>query len=363
MPGGSGLGLAVGVSASRSDPQSDPLDRFQQLDARLPSASARWESAAFARELAAWVASEAGAPTSLEPLKIRAWAGVWRAETPTGVYFAKQNVAAQAFEAALLVELTDLVPERVVPLTAVDLDRGLLMTPDQGPVLAATAGNDVEAWCRVVTAGAQLQREVAPEVDRLAGAGAVALAPSDSRAYVERRLDDFASLADDDPRRLPDTDLAGVARLLPTLDRWVDQVGALGLPLTLCHNDLHGNNVFERDGRLRFFDFADALLMEPLSALLIPLNLLGHHLEAGPDDPRLARVADAALEVWSDLAPLPALRAALPAALQLARLGRTESWIRCLTAMTDAELAEWGDAGRYWLSALQLDPPFGHLGR
>ncbi len=339
------------------------MSRFQPLDPRLPPASARWESAAFASELTDWVSSEAGAPASLAPVKIRAWAGVWRAETPTGVHFAKQNVAAQGFEAALLVELTDLVPDRVVPLTAVDLDRGLLLTPDQGPVLAATAGHDVEAWCRVVRAGAQLQREVAPEVDRLAAAGVVALAPADSRAYVERRLDDFAALADDDPRRLSDADLARVRELLPSLDRWVDQVGALGLPLSLCHNDLHGNNVFERDGRLRFFDFADALLMEPLAALLIPLNLLAHQLEAGPDDPRLTRVAEAALEVWSDLAPVSALRAALPAAIQLARLGRTESWIRCLTAMTDVELAEWGDAGSYWLSALQLEPPYGHLDR
>lgn len=305
-------------------------------------------------ELTDWVSGAVGVPTSLEPVKIRAWAGVWRAETPSGVYFAKQNVAAQRFEAALLVELTDLVPERVVRLTAVDLDRGLLMTPDQGQVLTVTAGLDLEAWSRLVTAGAQLQRELAPQADRLAAAGVVALAPADSRPYVERRLDDFAGLADDDPRRLSGDDLVGVRELLPSLDRWVDQVGALGLPLTLCHNDLHGNNVF---------DFADALLMEPLAALLIPLNLLAHQLEAGPDDPRLARVADAALEVWSDLVPLPALRAALPAAIQLARLGRTESWIRCLTAMSDAELAEWGDSGFYWLSALRLDPPVGHLVR
>lgn len=337
------------------------MSRFQPLGARLASASARWVSPEFTGELTEWVASQVGEPTSLEPVKIRAWAGVWRVRTPSGVFFAKQNVAAQSFEAALLVELTRLAPDRVVPLAAVDLDRGLLLTPDQGQVLAETAGADLEAWCRVVAEAALLQREVAPGADRLSAVGLVSLAPQDARAYVEQRLEDFAELAEDDPRVMSGGDLVRVRALLPALDRWVDQVGELGLPLTLCHNDLHGHNVFELEDGLRFFDFADALLMEPLAALLVPLNLLAHQLEAGPDDPRLARVADAALEVWSDLAPLPALRKALPAATQLARLGRTESWIRCLSAMTDAELAQWGDSGFYWLSALQQDPPLGHL--
>ena len=97
---------------------------------------------------------------------------------------------------------------------------------------------------------------------------------------------------------------------LPTVARWAEEVGALGLPTTLVHNDLHGNNVFAVDGELRFFDFADAMLMEPLAALLIPLDLLAFRLDAGPDDARLRRVADAALEVWSDVADPVDLRAA-----------------------------------------------------
>ena len=41
-------------------------------------------------------------------------------------------------------------------------------------------------------------------------------------------------------------------------------MAALGLPPTLNHNDLHENNVFDVDGALRFFDFGDALVTEPL---------------------------------------------------------------------------------------------------
>jgi hypothetical protein len=334
---------------------------YADVARRLPSASARWRSPAFREELRTWVAGTVGEPTSLEPVKIRAWASVWRVETPAGVHYAKQNCATQPFEAALLVELNELAAHRVVPVTAVDLDRGLLMTPDQGAVMGESS-DDLDAWCRVVAAGAALQREVAPHVARLAAAGVDALAPGDAVAYVERLLDGFASLPDTDPRAIPAEQRAAVRAHLPVLERWVEEVAALGLPTTLCHNDLHGNNVFDLDGELRFFDFGDALLMEPLAALTLPLATLADRLGRGPDDPGLWRVADAALEVWGDLVPAAELRSALPAALQLGRLGRVETWVRCLAPMDDAELVEWGSAAGVSLASLLEPPPLGHLG-
>jgi hypothetical protein len=334
---------------------------YADVALRLPSASARWRSPAFREELRAWVSEEVGEPTSLEPVKIRAWASVWRAETPAGVQFAKQNCVTQPFEAALLSRLNELAPRHVVPLTTVDLERGLLMTPDQGPVMAAASNDDVDAWCRVVAAGAALQREVMPYVDRIAATGLDTLAPGDAVGYVERLLDVFARIPEDDPRAMPAERRAAVRAHLPVVGRWAEQVSALGLPTTLCHNDLHGNNVFDRDGELRFFDFGDALLMEPLAVLMIPLRMLADQVGAGPDDRRLWRVAEAALEVWSDLAPATELRAALPAALQLAVLGRTETWVRCQAPMDDTELAEWGGSAAASLDLLLAPPPLGHL--
>ena len=329
--------------------------RFAGLD-RLPSTSDRWRGAGFRAELSEWIGNVLGAPAHLEPVKIRPWACVWRAETPEGVHFAKQNCPAQAYEAALLVELNALAPHHVVPLTAVDLDRGLLLTPDQGPVLGE-ASHDVDAWCRVVQAGAQLQREVAPYADRLAATGLTTLGPGDAVAYVEQLLAAFEELPPDDRRTMPGKDRSAVRAGLAEVAGWAAEVGALGLPVTLVHNDLHGNNVFDIDGELRFFDFGDAMLMEPLAALLIPLELLAFRLDARPDDPRLRRVADAALEVWSDLAAPAELRAALPAALRLARLGRTETWVRCTAALNDAELDEWGGAAARSLATLHREAP------
>ena len=322
---------------------------------RLPSTSARWASPEFRTELTEWVTAAVGEPRTFEPVRNRSWSTVWRADTASGTYFAKQNTPPQAFEARLLSLLGELAPAYVVPVVAADLHRDLLLTPDQGTVLGDTLADASEddllpVIRRMLGEAAQLQREVAAHAERLADAGLEQLAPADVLPYVQQRLDEFSSLPAGDPRSFETGRADQLEAALPAIAAAVDQVSALGLPLTLHHNDLHTFNVFEIDGRMRFFDFGDALLSEPLGTLMVPLGGIAQHLELTADDPRIRGLADAALEVWSDVAPLSELRAALPAALRLARLSRCESWIRCFAGMNDAELGEWGDAAAYWLA-------------
>src|SRR5688572_18079039 len=178
------------------------MKRYADIALRLPSASERWTGPAFRSELRTWVASVVGEATTLEPVKVRAWATVWRAETDSGVFYAKQNCSTQSYEAAVVVALNDLAARHVVPLEGVDLGRGLFLTPDLGPTLGETAGDDVDAWCRVTAAGAQLQLEVARYTARLVESGLTTLAPGDAVGYVEERLDGFAALPEGDPRAL-----------------------------------------------------------------------------------------------------------------------------------------------------------------
>jgi len=234
---------------------------------------------------------------------------------------------------------------------------GFLLTPDQGRVFSETAGGDLESWVRLARAAAVLQRDLVPHGVTLGELGVPVLRPEEAPDYVAARVEQYAALSTADARRLA-PDVADRLRAhLPVVRRWAEEVVALGLPLTLNHNDLHEKNVFDVEGRLRFFDFGDALVTEPLGLLLIPLNVLGEKLGADGDDPRLWRVADAALEIWGDLVPTAALRRALPAALQLGRAGRVESWVRCQPSLSDDELAEWGPVAAAWLGTFDADPP------
>ena len=210
---------------------------------------------------------------------------------------------------------------------------------------------------RLAREAALLQRELVHHRADLAGIGMAELPPEESVGYLSARIEQYAGMAADDPRVLEPAVAMRLRAHLPVVRRWAEEVASLGLPLTLNHNDLHENNVFDVDGRLRFFDFGDALVTEPLGVLLIPLNILGEKLEAQGNDPRLWRVVDAALEVWSDLVPTRELRAALPAALSLGRLGRVESWVRCQPSLSDEELGTWGRVAAAWLGTLDADSP------
>lgn len=291
--------------------------------AEITASSARWTTDAFLDELRAWVESSVGRVVSMEQAKLRAWAGVWRVTTADGVFYAKQNCDGQAFEAALVAELAALAPDHVVPVAAVDTARGLLLTVDQGPVFADTVDHDdLDAWVRLVSRAMELARIVAPSMPELSAAG-LDEAPPHSSVAAE-----------------------------------IEQVGALGLPITLSHNDLHVYNAFDTVGGLRFFDFADSVAANPLSGLLVPLNELAYYLgEPPPDDARLRRVADAALEVWSDLAPIDELRAVLPAALRLGRLGRAESWRRTAETLAPEDQAEYAGHYQQWIDMLPDEAP------
>jgi hypothetical protein len=330
---------------------------YDALPPRDLSLSSRWATEEFREELRAWCTPYTGPVTAMEQHKLRGWATVWRVESAEGVWFAKQNCPGQQLEVPLMAVLAEVVPDRVVPVTAAR--GGFLLTPDQGEVFSETAGGDLANWVRLAREAAEFQRALLPHHHALLRAGLAELRPDQAADYLSARVEQYAALAPGDSRRLA-PDVADRLRAhLPVVRRWAEQVAALGLPLTLNHNDLHENNVFDVAGRLRFFDFGDAVVTEPLGVLLIPLNILAEKLGADGDDARLWQVADAALEVWSDLVPMADLRAALPAALQLGRLGRVESWVRCQPSLSDAELAEWGPVAATWLGTLDADPPVG----
>ena len=340
----------------------------QRWWASLPAAgegpSTRWTSDAFAAELRGWVTDALGGPgaaglVDLEPVHQRPWSTVWRATTGDGnVFWVKQNCPHQAFEATLLEVLARRAPHHVGPVVAVDAARGLHLVPDQGEVLGASVDpHDIDTWCRVVSEAMHLQRELSGCANELVAAGLSPLQPLDAADYVVARASQLSALPEGEPRRLDAEASLRVLSLAPRVAEWGEGLDALGLPLALVHNDLHANNVFATAAGMRFFDFGDAVLAHPLTAVFVPLNVLAHRLEASADDPRLRRVADAGLEVWSDVVPAAALRAALPAAQRLGRLGRVESWLRVTATMTPSELAEYGDAAAWWLAAVGDETP------
>ena len=253
--------------------------------------------------------------------ELRGWATVWRVEAADGVWFAKQNCPGQRVEVALMATLAEVVPERVVPVTAAR--DGFLLTPDQGEVFYETAGGDLANWVRLAREAAELQRALLPHHDASWSRG-TELRPEQAADYLSARIEQYAALAPGTAAGSTRTSPNGCARTGPSYDGGPTGRGARPAAHPQPQRPAREQRV-RRGGPLRFFDFGDALVTEPLGVLLIRLTSGG---EARGRRGRPAPVAGRRCGpgVWSDLVPMTELRAALPAALQLGRLGWVESW-------------------------------------
>jgi len=328
-----------------------------QAPAWVPTADAgRWREDAL--DWASGVLAELGRPITGPPTvhKRAPWSIVLQLPTDKGPVWFKQNVPTLGPEPALLQLLSERVPGRVPTPLGADPARGWLLLADHGPTLRARARDDDPAlWADLVSQWSRTTRTLAGAADELEAIGVPRLGPAQAEQYLRGRIAELADLPSNDPAHLKPADAARLTAALPAVAEAGEQLVALGLPDTVWHNDLHTNNVFDTATGLVFFDLGDALVGSPLSDLLIPLRFLTHarggEFRVGDDafaDAGLALMVEAAIEPWTDLAPAADLRRAVPAALLLGVLGRSESWRRAVPTTP----GDYADASTAWLLEL-----------
>jgi hypothetical protein len=250
----------------------------------------------------------------------RPWATIHSAPTDRGSVWLKASARGTAFEAGLYALLAEVVPEHVLIPLGIDAERGWLLLPDGGPALRERPVPLED----VFAAYAELQRALAPRVDDLLALGVADMRPAIMPARYAEALDKL----DVEPPVAHERFAA-----------WCEELAACPGGASLDHNDLHSDNVLPGDdGRIRFYDWGDAVVAHPFASLLVGLGVL-------PDE-LVATARDAYLEVFSDLAPHAELVHTLELACQIAKVARALTWHRA-----DGT----GEPSRYSLQAL-TDP-------
>lgn len=321
----------------------------------------RWTTPAWRVAAIEWITtvlSEHGARVTgpIDEVRSRFWSIHLVAPTSAGRFWFKENCPGQAFEASLVSVLLPIVGDRIQRVTATNADEGWLLTPDQGRSLWDAGRFDAPDFERLLTDYGQLQRTLMIDNVDLPAAGLTTMDPSAAEQYLLEHVDRLHGLPVDDPGRLDDAAAERLRTLGPTVRRWADTVSSTGLPLTLEHSDLHPGNAFDAPAgaSLRIFDWGDAVRAFPLCSLLVPMRTMTSTDVGLPGLAQSAvdRVVDAYLEVFSDLTPMAELRAALPAALELAKLNRHESWRRALAGADSDSYADAGGAPAAWLAMI-----------
>lgn len=322
-----------------------------------------WKSAAWRSRVESWVSQvlatfniEQTGPVS-EP-RIRFWSVQLTIPTDHGKLWFKENNPGQFQEASIIAALAEIAPDHVIAPLAIEPTKGWMITPDHGATLATLNSTDYALWSRVLTDFADLQQQAAAYGEKLKEAGLASLDPGIAGNFVSNQLLLHTGLPEEHPLHLDAGQADRIYASVPAIEGAAAQLSALGVPLSLEHNDLHPNNAFipgSSTDPLRFFDFGDSYWAHPFSSLYVPLGAMMEAWGTGPDDARIRRVLAAYLERWSGYAPLPQLREALEPALQLGRLNRYASWLRLLIHADDGAMLEYGPHALRYLATV-TDP-------
>lgn len=302
-----------------------------------------WSSREWHTEVRAWItvvltADGRQIAGPIEQPRIRPWSTQLIVPTTAGRMWFKQNCPALIHEASLVAVLGELVPDQVVVPYAVEPDRGWLLSPDAGPTLATLDTADEPTWARILQEYADLQRRLASHATPILATGVPALPPTAAGAWAAGHAHELAARPAVDPRHLDPDEVAAVLATVVRLEAAATELDGSAVPLSLEHNDLHANNVFipTPGSRLRFFDLGDAVWAHPFTSLWLAVRIIAHEWGVAESDARIARLVDAYLEVWSDLAPAAELRRLHHAARAFGPVHRTFTWARCLDSTDPA---------------------------
>jgi Phosphotransferase enzyme family len=287
----------------------------------------------------------------LEPVRVRPWGEVAKAESERGTVWFKEPRGATGFEVRLYELLADRVPDQILVPIAVDPERGWLLLPEGGASLGETAeGSDLAAGLIAALARyARLQRAVADDVDRMLSVGVQDMRP----AAMPARFDEAVAAGERYVTEVGnERDHASLERVAAERGRFVrlcreleDHPGGASLD----HNDLHPWNILGTAGdpaSLRFYDWGDSVVAHPFAAMLVPLGFA-----ARSSDADLARARSAYLAEFADLGSERELGATLELACRVAKIARALTWERALAAASGTEHAD--DFARAPLESLE----------
>lgn len=315
-----------------------------------------WEQPDWLEQATAWIHAQLGQhglqiAGPVELLHQRPWSTFARVSTDNGTAYFKAPAPMFKYEAALTQALARWRPDCTVPLLAVDLDRGWLLSSDAGVTLRSLtrSADQIEHWLKVLPLYVDLQIEMVDRVPELLALGMpdrrLAVLPHLYTQLMEStenlRVGLDPGLTQEEYQRLRD--------LRPRFAALCGQLAGYGLPETIAHEEVHENNVLVRDGRYIFTDWSDSSVAHPFFTMLVTLRSVAHWLKLDEDVPEMIHLRDAYLEPWTKFETRGKLLAAFELAYRLAMVNRALSWHHGAGALSKKHKEPYADSVPGWL--------------
>jgi len=277
----------------------------------------------------AWIRAHVEPSGPIERPHEAPWSVVLRIPTREGVVWFKENVPPLAHEAGVTQLLAERMPDRIVELAAIDVDRGWLLMRDGGTRLRDLPDSEAD-WLAILPRYAELQLAVVRDVDRLLAAGT-----PDRRISSILRL--FRELVEAEATALSADELHGLRELGHRVDEACAVLASIDVPESIQHDDFHDGNVFVDAGSYRFLDWGDCCVSHPFATLRIPFEGIVEDTTWS-----LAGLRDAYLEPFTACAARSELLHAYDHAWLVAGVTRALKWAPLVDALPKPH--RWLDA-------------------
>ena len=226
----------------------------------------RWRQSPWVSQAHAWIdarLAERGIARTgaIEQPHVYPWSTVMRVPTEAGAVWFKANDEATRHEAVVVERIAARRPDVLSEIVAVDRASGWMLMADAGETLRVIIERerDLDRWLRVLPRYAELQLDLAADVDELVAQGV----PDRRLVTLPKAYEQLMEQTGAEPR------FRDAAPLVADL---CARLGAFGLPELLQHDDLHDAQVFVHDGRYLLLDWGDSCVSHPFFSLSVTLE-------------------------------------------------------------------------------------------
>lgn len=306
----------------------------------IPASTIPWEGPHWREEADAWIAARM-AEHGLAPIgevtqpHIRPWSTVLMIPTDSGTIYFKATSPAFRHEAVVTQALAQWAPEQIVPVLAIDPQQGWLLLEDAGTLVrqVLTQEQTIDRLLTMLPQYAHLQQQMAEHAQQLLTLKILDRRLSSlPRLYDALLADRDALYIDVDDEEIDEEDSLSTQdyeRLLALSDDVLarcEALSAMPIPQTLHHDDFHDGNIFIREGRFIFMDWAESAVAHPFFSMQVFLRGIGYRLNLPDDAPELTQLRDVYLHAWRDYDTEANLLHAYELAQPLAMISRALTW-------------------------------------
>jgi hypothetical protein len=296
---------------------------------------------------------------------VRPWSTVLQIPTDQGNVYFKASIPALGHEAALTEALYRLRPDCITPVLATEPAQGWMLMGDAGVTLRSLiqahpkeppqdpprldSAENSGRWREVLSQYATLQIEMIDRVPDLLALGALDRRLSTLPNQYAQLLADTAILRLGQPGGLTEAEYAGLQALAPRVAEMCHALAYYPVPETLYHDDFHDGNIFVRDGRTLFTDWAESCVGHPFFTQTVLLRGIGYRFGWEPYSARLEGMRAAYLDPWLAFADRDTLWLVAWQAERLGMVCRALTWHRASAPLAPDLQAEYGEPVAGWL--------------